>query len=293
MSMQPKGNGLSFAEILIDYSAIPPLKTYAARDGASLPYRYYPARSNKTLILLHCSSWHSRYFMPLAMSLSAADAAQVYTPDLRGHGLNPARRGDVDYIGQYEDDLADLIALIRKENPEAQIIIGGHSSGGGLAIRFGGGKYGSLASAYILLAPYLHFLAPTFRFDVDWAAPNIKLLLGLIALNALGVRRFNHLPVMSLNVPLEARDGAETLLYSYRLFESYSPRNYPRDLMRIKQPLLLVAGTKDESFIAERYARVFSRYPNAQVNLLEDASHMGLVMKPQLAETLATWLRAL
>jgi len=229
--------------------------------------------------------------MPLAMSLSAADAAQVYTPDLRGHGLNPARRGDVDYIGQYEDDIADLIAFIRKENPKAKIIIGGHSSGGGLAIRFGGGKYGHLASAYLLLAPYLHFMAPTFRFDVDWATPDVKRLLALMALNALGIRRFNHLPVVSLSVPMEARDGAETITYSYSLYTAYSPRNYQHDLAKMKQSMLVVAGANDESFIAEKYETVFARYPNAQVKLIADATHMGLVMKPELAQMTVAWLR--
>jgi len=30
--------------------------------------------------------------------------AQVVTPDLRGDGINPDKRGDVDYIGQLDDD---------------------------------------------------------------------------------------------------------------------------------------------------------------------------------------------
>ncbi|MBK8934289.1 MAG: hypothetical protein IPM76_18635 [Chloroflexi bacterium] len=33
-------------------------------------------------------------FYPLAQTLSAAGAATVVTPDLRGHGFNPAQRGD-------------------------------------------------------------------------------------------------------------------------------------------------------------------------------------------------------
>lgn len=290
MSGKTERHGVSFKEILVDYAALPPLQHYTARDGTVLPYRHYPAHSDKALILVHGSSWHSQYFMPLAQQVSAANAAQVYTPDLRGHGLTPARRGDIDYIGQYEDDLADLIAQIRRENSLARIIIGGHSSGGGLAIRFGGGPYGNLACAYLLLAPYLHFTAPTFRTDVDWATPNLTHLLMLMALNALGVRRFNDLPTMYLNVPPAARNGTETSTYSYRLFISYSPRHYQRDLRKIRQPLLLITGTNDEVFLAQRYQQVFAPYPTAQVLLIEGASHMGLVMEPELAARVITWL---
>jgi alpha-beta hydrolase superfamily lysophospholipase len=31
----------------------------------------------------------------------------TYVPDIRGHG-GSGRRGDIDYIGQLDDDLADL-----------------------------------------------------------------------------------------------------------------------------------------------------------------------------------------
>ncbi len=106
---------LSFDELLrIDYSILPPLRQYKARDGSRLDYRYYPSTSDRTLVLLHGSGWHSRYFLPLAAYLASSGLADVYTPDLRGHGHRPARRGDVDYIGQYEDDLADLIEEIKR-----------------------------------------------------------------------------------------------------------------------------------------------------------------------------------
>lgn len=288
------GEGLSFSELALDYSAIPPLHSYMARDGACLPYRYYPSQSDKVLILVHCSSWHSRYFMPLAQDLSASGVVQVYTPDLRGHGARPERRGDVDYIGQYEDDLADLIAFIRQQTPHATVILGGHSSGGGLAIRFGGGPYGDGIDAYLLLAPYLHFMAPTFRRGSGgWTRPRVRTLLALLLLNALGIRRFNHLPVMDLNVPPEARDGCETTTYSYRLYASYSPRNYKRDLRRMTRPLLVAAGAADEAFLAENYEPTIARFTRVQATLLEDVTHMGLVVSEALRPVVRTWLEGL
>ena len=105
---------LSFADVFIDYSGLPKLQHYTARDGTPLTYRHYPGKSDKVLILLHGSGWHSQYFLPLAGFIASQGIAQVYTPDLRGHGPSPLKRGDVDYIGQLEDDLAGLIAVIKK-----------------------------------------------------------------------------------------------------------------------------------------------------------------------------------
>ncbi len=127
-----------FKELYFDYSSLPEFQNFKARDGKELYYRYYPAQSNNTVILIHGSGWHSQYFLPLAEYISSENLAQVYTPNLRGHGINPDRRGDVDYIEQLDDDIADFIAVIKEKNPEAFIILGGHSSGGGFAIRFGG-----------------------------------------------------------------------------------------------------------------------------------------------------------
>jgi alpha-beta hydrolase superfamily lysophospholipase len=47
---------------------------------------------------------------PLAKALNAAGAT-VYAPHIRGHGES-GRRGDIDYIGQLDDDLADLMAQL-------------------------------------------------------------------------------------------------------------------------------------------------------------------------------------
>jgi non-heme chloroperoxidase len=130
----------------------------------------------------------------LAEFLSSEGLAQVFTPDLRGHGHTPERRGDVDYIGQLEDDLADLIALVRKVNPNAMLIVGGHSSGGGLAVSFAGSRYGDQAEAYILLSPFLKYNAPTTRSDSGgWAHPYTGRIVGLTMLNNLGIHDVSHM----------------------------------------------------------------------------------------------------
>lgn len=296
---QPENDGdenLSFEELYIDYEAIPDLQNYTARDGVELDYRYYPAGSTgRVLILLHGSAWHSQYFLRLGDYISSEDLAHVYTPDLRGHGETPVRRGDVDYIDQYEDDLADLIEMIRKDHPDATIIVGGHSSGGGLALRFAGSQYGDTADAYVLLAPFLKHNAPTARKDAGgWAVPYNGRIAGLSMLNNLGIRTFNHLDVIRFNMPVEARDGTETLAYTFRLNTAYHSENYRKDLAAITQPLLVLIGTEDEAFLPEQYGPTVKKYnPGARVELLPGVNHNGIVVGEDVQPVLAEWLRNL
>jgi non-heme chloroperoxidase len=291
---EPAKNNLAFNELYFDYSDLPALQEYKARDGKSLYYRYYTSESDKVLVLLHGSGWHSSYFLPLARFISSQNLAQVYTPDLRGHGPAPERRGDIDYIDQFEDDLADFIQVVRRDNPEAMLIMGGHSSGGGLALRFAGSEYGSQADAYLLLSPFLKYNAPTVRPDSGgWASVNTLRIAGLSMLNNVGIRWFNDLPVIRFNMPGEARDGTETLEYTYRLNTGYAPDNYKKDLAAIKQPLLVVAGTADESFYADRFEPVMSQYTDVEVVLLPDVTHMGVVVGDEVHDVIREWLESL
>ncbi|MCP5094091.1 MAG: alpha/beta hydrolase [Chloroflexi bacterium] len=290
----PDRGGLVFNELFFDYAALPKLQIYVARDGKELGYRHYPSQSDKSLILVHGSGWHSQYFLPLAEFISSEGLAQVYTPDLRGHGAAPERRGDVDYIEQLDDDLADLIAVIRKENPDAMLIVGGHSSGGGLVVRFAGSQYGQQADAYVLLSPFLKYNAPTARPNSGgWAHAYTGRIAGLTMLNSMGIHWFDYLIAIEFNMPEEARDGSETLSYSHRLNTAYAPRNYKKDLKAITQPFLVVAGSADEAFIADQFEPVISQYTAVQVELLPNLTHMGVVVRPEVQPVFKAWLEGL
>ena len=222
-------NTISFTEVIFDYSDLPELSQFTARDGTELDYRYYSSDSSQALILIHGSGWHSQYFLPLAQFLADKGIAKVFTPDLRGHGQSPQKRGDVSYIGQFEDDIYDLIRHIQKEYTCSKVSIGGHSSGGGLALRFAGSKYGSLAESYLFLAPFLKYNAPTMRKNAGgWARPYTRRIIGLTMLNNVGVHLFDYLPAISFNMPQVYRDGsgntpilsqAEYCLCSFQLSE--------------------------------------------------------------------------
>ena len=281
--------------LAVDYSDLPLLQQFTAKDNGRLSYRHYPAKTPKTLILIHGSSYHRRNLHDLARSISSKNLTQVVTPNLRGHFRSGYPRGNVLYIGQLEDDLADLIGLIKKKRPDAKIIVGGHSAGGGLAARFEGGKHGKLADAYLLLAPYLQYDAPTTRPNSGgWAMPYIGRIIGLTMLNRIGFRFFNNMIVIKFNLKRSARDGTETLHYSYALNTSlHSRRNYRGDLWKITQPFLVLVGREDEVFIADEYPKVLAGHPTAQIRILPGVKHLDILVDDKTKAAVEEWLNGL
>ncbi|QNI03298.1 alpha/beta fold hydrolase [Halomonas sp. SH5A2] len=275
---------------------LPALQTFEARDETALAYRHYPSDSLTVLILVHGSGTDSRYLATLAHELAEAGAASVYTPDVRGHGPSPVRRGDIDYIEQLEDDLVDLITHIKDTNADVtKVVVGGHSSGGGLAVRFAGGQHGHLASAYLLLAPYLGHDAPTVRDNSGgWAKPSVAKILSISMLNAIGITHFNGADVLHFNLPPEYRDGLETLAYSYRLMTGFSPADFRQALGSVQAPVLVATGAEDEAFYADQFEPVLRPLvPHADITTVEGASHLGLVVSEEGIATVRRWLQGL
>jgi non-heme chloroperoxidase len=209
---------------------LPSLRRFAARDGEELAYRYYESDTDRILIFVHGSSYHGAGYHTLASFISKSGTARVVLPNLRGHFQSGRRRGDVDYIGQLEDDMVDLITFLRGEQLSGPITLGGHSSGGGFVIRFAGGGH-DIVSSYLMLAPIMP-TSPTVKGGNAGGWANLqRRLFGLLALNVVGIHGFDALPIVEFNKPAKYRDGTETLAYSYRLNMSYHPRyRYQNDL---------------------------------------------------------------
>jgi alpha-beta hydrolase superfamily lysophospholipase len=284
-----------FSELVSSSLSLAPELRFTARDGATLGYRRYGEDAPVELILVHGSSAESSYLSSLAAAIAESGAANVTTPDLRGHGSSPERRGDIEYIDQLEDDLADLIGILRGAAPEARVVIGGHSSGGGLAIRFAGSPHADLVDGYLLLAPFLRHDAPTTRPDAGgWAAPKLARIIAITILNGFGVTALNGVSVLEFNLPDARRQGNETLAYSFRMMTGFNPRDYQSDLDALCAPALLLVGSEDEAFVPQAFAPVFAAHaPQTRVEVIPGAKHLGIVEARPVAALAVAWLRGL
>jgi non-heme chloroperoxidase len=274
----------------------PSLRRYPARDGEQLAYRIYDSTSERILIFIHGSSYHGGGYHALAAALSLGGAAKVVLPNLRGHYMSGRRRGDIDYIGQYEDDLDDLIKFLRSEGLHGPITLGGHSSGGGLAIRFAGGAHAHDVSSYLLMAPIIPRSPAVRGGDAGgWAILHWKRLYGLIALNAIGIHGYNGLPIVAFNKPAKFWDGTETLSYSYRLDASYHPRpNYDADIRALPQQTFVLVGADDQAVDAKALRALFTAdAPHAKVTVMPGVSYFGIFSDPAALDATAARIRDL
>lgn len=282
-----------------DYSDLPPTITFAARDSAALSYRLYGdlMSARRLLVLVHGSAWHGMQFHPMASSLSRDRDTAVIVPDLRGHGANPVPRGDVSHIGQLEEDIADLIGGIISKHENLKVVLAGHSSGGGLVIRFAGGEYGGVADGFVLIAPFLKYNAPTTRANSGgWAFPATLRIVGLSMLNMVGITFLNGLPVIAFAMPQSVLDGplgkTVTTTYSYRLNTSIAPRlDYEADLRAINRPFLLLVGEEDEAFDARLYEPLISAQSGmGRYAILPQANHIGILTDTRSVPLIEDWL---
>ena len=93
-----------------------------------------------------------------------------------------------------------------ENSEEIKIVVGGHSSGGGLAIRFAGSRHAANAAGYLLLAPFLKHYAPTTRNDAGgWAKTHVWRIVFLSILNGFGIRSMNHPVVIEFAMPEAAQ----------------------------------------------------------------------------------------
>src|SRR5215472_6784294 len=92
----------------VSFDDVPAPRELRARDGTPLRYYAYRAAPAKVAVLIHGSAGPGTSMHALAKALRDTGVS-AYVLDIRGHG-GSGRRGDIDYIGQIDDDLADFVA---------------------------------------------------------------------------------------------------------------------------------------------------------------------------------------
>ncbi len=264
---------------------------FTMEDGPKLHANKYACKSGLIALVLHGIMGSSYNYNKMAGLLRETLGAEVYALDLRGHGRSEGTPGDTDYIDQYAYDIKQVIEQLKKDNPQDNIILVGHSMGGGIAL-----QYAMLPNpevkGFLLFAPHLGHNAPTVvnaQDDTGNDEPFLKIhlnrIIGISVLNSYGIHDYDSLAVLYFNVP----ENAPIRTYSYRSNLSMAPTDYKEALNAINKPMLILVGSEDEAFSAPHYQSAVRGYANIEFKLIEGASHNGVRHEPIAIEAVKSW----
>ena len=292
----PEMKSVSESVKLVDFSTMPPLERFQARDGTWIGYRHYTPNGPATghgAIFIHGSSGSSGTVNHALTHAIASRGVETWALDIRGHG-GSGTRGDIGYVGQLEDDLVDFVAHLRKTAPDLPLTLIGHSAGAGFSLRVAATPImQDMFVRTVLLAPYLGYDAPTNRPHAGgWANVDVPRFLGLTALRKLGIDCCSQLPVLALAVPATSAKYLVST-YSDRLMRNFATRGYRLDLPATTRPVTIFGGAEDEMMISDKYAETVQAIkPSVDVKLIDGINHMGIVTHPKaisvIAEDVAT-----
>ena len=167
--------------------------------------------------------------------------------------------------------------------------------GGGISLRYAMLKDRLATDGFLLFAPLLGQNTPTYpeaSSSESKSEPFLKIhiqrLIGLKILNSIGEHRHDALDVLFFNVP----KNAPVKTYTYRASESMSPADYKEGLKAVKEPLLVLVGSRDEAFNAKAFEDAVESNSEGEVSLVEGATHNGIRHDPQAMRLIREWLAA-
>lgn len=257
-------------------------------DGARLAAMVVgPADARDIIVLVHgIAAAGDRWNNPAGL-LSGATGARVVALDLRGHNGSSGPRYDLERIGQYEDDIAEVISALRSDSPDSRIWLAGHSMGGGILLRYALKADRPTVSGYLLLAPVFG-PGPTEvpPNDTEMRIDRSRIM-GLMILNMFGLRVFNHLPVAYLNAP------PEFPAYSFAALASgwpIPPRTAEDALDAMEGPFIIIAGAADTSIRVDGYQEVVGTRANGTIKILPVHRHDSFLNDCATHALIAQWI---
>ncbi len=265
-------------------------RRFALRDGGWITARQTgPDAADDVILLVHGIAAAGKRWVNPAGLMSEASGARVIAVDLRGHGGSSGARYHVDRIGQYEDDIAEVIEQLRLDAPTVRVWLAGHSMGGGIVLRYALKPGHPAVAGYILLAPVFG-PGPTAPAAPVPDAPlwiDQARITALILLNRARIRQLNHLSVAQVNAP------PEYPAYSFAALASGLPLPpaTPADALgAMERPFLIVAGIDDAVIRAEGYREVAGDLPHGRIELLSGLGHDNLLNAAETHRIIASWI---
>lgn len=277
-------------------------RMFTVRDGARIAARVHGAEGLPSLLIIHGVASQASDMDAMAALLAKRARLRVIAIDLRGHGRSSGARWQVEHVGQFDDDVSDVVRQIREEAPGKPVVLAGHSMGGGVALRYSLAGNAAPVDGFLLMTPLLGGESPSMKKE-DVRAPGAAgsataaqapvifrtpRMIGVIMLHSIGITAFDKLPIMLFNHPDRPAYGFAALAS----MQPNAPSDYRAALKAISKPLMLIAGTKDEYFEASAFPKIISHNGKGEAILIDGATHKGVLTEAASIDKITNWLTA-
>lgn len=253
---------------------------------------WQPAGAAKAVVAI-CPGFnsHGGYYLWAADQL-VAEGYAVYAIDLRGRGKSDGERFYVDRVGEYEDDLAELIRLAKLRQPGLPVFLLGHSAGGVVSCVYTLDYQRELAG----------LICESFAFEVPAPDFALAVLKGLahIAPHAhvlkLKNEDFSRDPnvVAAMNAdPLIAHESQPTQTVAALV---HADERLRREFGNITLPVLILHGTADKAtkYQGSQFFHENAGSKDKTLKLYQDAYHDPLndIIRDQVMADIKSWIAA-
>ena len=259
---------------------------------------------------LHANSYTNVIYTSYGRCLSQSDNV-VCLLNLRGNGASGGLKGRVDYTGQLEDDVQQVILQLAESYPEVPIVLSGHSGGTAICLRYADRYKFNEIAGLILMAPIIQPNPEASRYDMPgtWFLKLFKRAGG--GSRSMPKNKRNQLPkifvgriilawifpfLRNINTVSFPRNGdlheGRTFDFSYKTMKNYFISNYAAVFSRISGPVFISIGSDDDvtlpSFINSISDEYISSDSKSECHILDDVNHINVVRKSQ--RKVASWL---
>lgn len=245
--------------------------------------------SSTVVVHIHANSYISNYYTHLGRWL-AKQGVTSYLLDLRGNGKSEGPRGDVSYTGQYEDDIETVLMKIRERHPGSSIVLGGHSGGSVIALRYAHKYACKEVDALYQFAPiYVNHKKsnPQKNKRSNVSKPKLNYLKLVLAKLLPYFQNIKVVRFPNVGVPLEGR----VYQFSYRAIRSFFLDNIDKYYRDIEVPLFLSIGESDEVTDVSFVESIASRCRVSTLSRTPMSDHISIVRKSQ--NVFLKWLNGL
>lgn len=287
---------------------------YTMKDGVNLSaIEVLNSEAPKFVVLhLHANSYTNFIYTGYGKSLSE-QGGFIALLNLRGNGDSEGKKGHVDYIGQLEDDIDQVVLGFKKRFPATPIFLSGHSGGAAICLRYVNKYKKQNISGLILLAPIIqpHSEASRYKVSYSWLTnifnnkqknkdrlPDDKKnqLPKIFYIRVFLAKIFPFLRnITTLVFPDMGSDtGGRTYAFSYKTMKNYSIEDYHRTFKELNLPVFMSIGQDDDvtlpQFIDDMGQRYLADKKETEWHLLDKVNHINVVRKSQ--KMIASWLLA-